>query len=400
MSGVIVQLKKFFTGQQMFPKTKTNAVYDDGGNRLDTILGGIVTKTNNLMKGDVVTSANADYAEVGTWYDENPNSENRLGKFVEIDTDTVGRTIEIATSTSDIVGVTVEHPAFSANASADKFDSNGDLLPKYAYVCLMGLATVYDGGLCSVKGRCMPNSQGNAIPSDNNMGYQVVERVDSTHILIAVAPNTDMVQRIKTDVAELQSHAVESDTAVEPTGEVGTRDADTLGGKYKATDIDKAITYDSDEEEEVEDVEIVDADRLGGKYTSEDIDNIKSDIDEIEDEIEELRNAPGLTAWKLFGHTSNQNELELPANYIELCIWIHYQTSTGDGTRGYYGGVVIPKLLIDSVGSAPFQWDNTNNSDNNGRCNFKITNNKIKLHTVYKDTTNQVANSTLYVYYR
>lgn len=63
------------------------------------------------------------------------------------------------------------------------------------------------------------------------------------------------------------------------TQDTPTKDADTLGGKYRASDIDKSMTYDEDESTEVvENVEIVDADRLGGKYTASDIDTIKQDI--------------------------------------------------------------------------------------------------------------------------
>lgn len=200
--GVITQLKRFLTGQQIFPKTKTSAVYDEKGNRLDTVLDGLL-KTNNT-----VVSTNADYADIGKWVDGNPDNENRIGKFVEIDTETSGQTIKIATPSSNVTGVVVEAPAFSANASTDKYDSSGNLLPQYAYICLIGLAVVCDNGSCGVNGRCMPDDNGDATPSSNNMGYQVIERVDTTHIIIAVAPNSDMVQRIRTDVTNLEENAL------------------------------------------------------------------------------------------------------------------------------------------------------------------------------------------------
>lgn len=73
--------------------------------------------------------------------------------------------------------------------------------------------------------------------------------------------------------------------------EVAQRDADILGGKYKATDIDRAVTFDSEETEEVEDVSITDADRLGGKYTATDVDALKQRIVELETENEKLNNS-------------------------------------------------------------------------------------------------------------
>lgn len=148
---------------------------------------------------------NADYAEVGEWADGNPNSENRIGYFVAIDDTQAGTTIIKATSTKDVRGVVVTAPAFSGNCSADKFDSNGNLLKQYAYVAVMGLVSVIDNGTCTINERCMPNDSGTAVPSSNNLGYQVIDRIDDTHILIAVEPGADMIQRIRTDVAGLQN---------------------------------------------------------------------------------------------------------------------------------------------------------------------------------------------------
>ena len=44
----------------------------------------------------------------------------------------------------------------------------------------------------------MPADDGTAIPSDNDMGYHVIDRIDDAHILIAVEPGADMLNRIKT----------------------------------------------------------------------------------------------------------------------------------------------------------------------------------------------------------
>lgn len=148
-----------------------------------------------------VLSQNADYAEVGQWADGNPNSENRIGYFVAIDDTQAGTTMVKATSTKDVRGVVVTAPAFSGNCSSDKFDSDGNLLKQYAYVAVMGLVSVIDNGTCTINGRCMPNDSGTAVPSSNNLGYQVIDRIDDTHILIAVEPGADMIQRIRTDVA-------------------------------------------------------------------------------------------------------------------------------------------------------------------------------------------------------
>lgn len=150
---------------------------------------------------NTVISPNADYAEVGEWADGNPTGADRLGYFIAV-AEVGDNTIKIrkATSNDDVRGVTVYNPAFSGNAAAHKYGEDGELLPRYNYVGIMGIVKVIDNGLCAAHGRCMPADDGTAIPSTNNMGYEVLERVDDTHVLIAVEPGADMIQRIKTDV--------------------------------------------------------------------------------------------------------------------------------------------------------------------------------------------------------
>lgn len=153
---------------------------------------------------NTVISPNADYAEVGEWVDGNPDRENRLGYFIAI-AEVGDNTIKIrkATSTDDIRGVSVYNPAFSGNASRDKYGEDGELLPQYNYIGLMGIVNIIDEGRCTVGGRCISNDDGIAVPSPNNMGYAVLERVDNRHVLIAIEPGADMIQRVKTDIVDI-----------------------------------------------------------------------------------------------------------------------------------------------------------------------------------------------------
>lgn len=161
---------------------------------------------------NTVISPNADYAEVGEWADGNPMSEDRLGYFIAV-ADVDDNTIKIrkATSADDVRGVTVYNPAFSGNASADKYGEDGELLQQYNYVGIMGIVSVIDNGLCAAQGRCMPADDGTAIPSSNNMGYAVLKRVDADHVLIAVEPGADMIQRIKTDIENQTDFATDEE---------------------------------------------------------------------------------------------------------------------------------------------------------------------------------------------
>lgn len=171
-----------------------------------TVVGAINevnAKVNGVINNGTVVSENADFAEVGEWSDGNPNNEDRIGYFVSVDTNEPGKTMVKATSTSDVRGVTMLHPAFAGNASADKYDSYGNLLKQYDYVGFAGFVPVIDNGTCEVNGHCMPSDDGTAIPSPNNMGYQVIERIDNTHVLVLVEPQADMMVRIKSDVSQL-----------------------------------------------------------------------------------------------------------------------------------------------------------------------------------------------------
>ena len=157
-------------------------------------------KTNS----GTVVSQNADFAEVAEWADGNPNNEDRTGYFVCANVPIEGIVMKKAKSTDDVKGVTIETPAFAGNYSKDKLDENGNLLPQYSFVAVLGFVPVIDNGTCEVGGRCMPDDNGCAIPSSNSMGYQVVNRIDENRVLIIIEPNGDMVQRIKTKINDLQ----------------------------------------------------------------------------------------------------------------------------------------------------------------------------------------------------
>ena len=157
-----------------------------------------------VTKDGTVVSPNADFAEVAEWSDGNPDNEDRTGYFVCANVPLDGIVMKKATSLDDVKGVTIKNPAFAGNYTEDKLDSEGNLLPKYSYVAVIGFVPVIDNGTCTVGGRCMPDDNGCAIPSSNSMGYQVVNRIDERRVLIIVEPNGDMVQRIKTKVNQLQ----------------------------------------------------------------------------------------------------------------------------------------------------------------------------------------------------
>lgn len=147
-----------------------------------------------------VVSVGADYAEFADWADGNPDGAERKGHFVTVVSGS--NDIEIANSASAITGVITDSAGFIGNYSkgAESDASKG-------LVGIIGQITVIDNGTCEVGQRCMPADDGTAVPSENTCGYKVIDRVDANHVKIMVAPALDMIQRIRTDVGELQDGA-------------------------------------------------------------------------------------------------------------------------------------------------------------------------------------------------
>ena len=149
--------------------------------------------TDVLSYPVAVASEQADYAICLEWTDGNPNKEDRNHRFVELTCGT--NKISIANSNSDVCGATTNSAAFIENyAVHSEYTSN---------VGILGIVTVIDNGTCTVGDACMPDDNGYAVPSSNDMGYRVINRVDANKIQVTIKPNDDMVQRIKTDVLRI-----------------------------------------------------------------------------------------------------------------------------------------------------------------------------------------------------
>lgn len=158
---------------------------------------------------ETVISNGSDFGEVASWGDNNPNNEDRLYRFVSI-SDEVGQEVELATSTSQIAGVTnlKENVGFLSNYNfGDENDSTKCI------VSILGVAPVKttDNSI-EVNDRVMSDDNGYAIKSTNNCGYRVLEILENGLLNIAVSPNTDMIQRIKTDVESLKNDKADKKT--------------------------------------------------------------------------------------------------------------------------------------------------------------------------------------------
>lgn len=195
-----------------------------------------------------ITAVNADYAEIGEWSDGNPGNENRIGYFVSVAESEAGITMIKSTSRKNVRGVTVEYPGFSTNADKNKFDESGYLLPRYSYVGLIGFVSVIDNGTCVVNERCMPADDGTAVPSSNELGYQVIDRIDANHVLILVEPQGDALQRVKENLDYITQNLWEGNALASLTTSDGktlmtSDDKELLGTRRLVFADDERITY-------------------------------------------------------------------------------------------------------------------------------------------------------------
>lgn len=146
------------------------------------------------------------FGEVAVWEDGNPNKETRYGYFVNVTYGDNCLTIKKATSANDVYGVVVDRLGFAANCPADRLASTGYLKTDYGFICCSGFATVIDNGRCTVGGMCVPNSDGTAIPTTNTVGFKVLDRVDSAHVLIFTEPSMGTINNINTITTNISNH--------------------------------------------------------------------------------------------------------------------------------------------------------------------------------------------------
>lgn len=145
------------------------------------------------------------YSEIAEWSDGNKTSEDRIGYFVASDISKSSANIIKATPTSVVRGVSVDKPGFTVGAGDYKFDAEGNLLRRYTYVVNYGIVNVIDDGTCVVGKTCMPNVNGIATPSTNDMGYQVISRIDESHIAIFMEPQGTGMVNLKNDMDNKQN---------------------------------------------------------------------------------------------------------------------------------------------------------------------------------------------------
>lgn len=190
-----VQKDSTYTYIQMFEPSTNEAIgYKISSSSYEKII------PNTLYAGGY------DLAEIGVWADGNTNNEDRLYRFVSINvTNGGGNYIQIADSDDYITGVTTNHAGFIGNYS------EGDLLDNSkAIVGLLGILTVKtNDSSISVNDKVMSGDNGYAVKSSNELGYRVLEVLDDGKLKIAFASNIDMIQRIKTDVINLEENKVD-----------------------------------------------------------------------------------------------------------------------------------------------------------------------------------------------
>ena len=185
-------------------------------------------------------TSGADYSEYFEWQDENPNKEDRVGRFVTLD----GEKIRYTKQGDDILGIVSALPAIIGDSPADswkeryvtdvfgrriieevtvpeqpaKTDESGvkirpaipehtetrfkvnpnydptqedkyenrEKRPEWSTVGMIGKLVLIDDGTCAVNGYCQPSTvgDGTATKADAQTNCRVMARLDSTHIKV------------------------------------------------------------------------------------------------------------------------------------------------------------------------------------------------------------------------
>ena len=162
------------------------------------------TNTNDIaqIKEDLaevkpnVVSGGSNYGEVAVWDDGNPNSEDRLYRFVTVVGD--NREVDIANSISQIVGTS----NIKANVGfLGNYTKGAENDTTKTIVSILGVSYVktHDNTIMP-NDQVMSDNNGYAVKSTNNLGYRVLKVVEPGLLEIIVSPNSDMIQRIKTNM--------------------------------------------------------------------------------------------------------------------------------------------------------------------------------------------------------
>lgn len=209
--------------------TQGVAVTPKALNTVYKVVEDLASSMEDINSSNTITSTLTGYAEIAEWSDGNKTDEDRIGYFVTTDITKQSINIVKANPTSSVRGVTVSKPGFTANSGSFKYDTEGNLLPRYSYIVNQGIVTVIDDGSCVAGGKCIPNYSGIATPSTNDMGYYVISRIDTDRILIYIEPQINTLVNLKNDVDNKQNTLTWTTIDDIDAMIAGTYDPDTVG---------------------------------------------------------------------------------------------------------------------------------------------------------------------------
>lgn len=182
--------------------TKTSLGVVKVGNGLSITMDGLLSLTDQEVDiAQTILAHGGDLAEVGLWVDDNPNNEDRLYRFLTIAGST-GREIQIANSTSQIVGTSnlKSNVGFLGNYYKGNENDHTKVI-----VSIIGVVKVKSNdSSIQVNDRVVSDDNGYAVKSSNNCGYRVLE-VNGNMLTIVISPNTDIIQKIKIDMTNVET---------------------------------------------------------------------------------------------------------------------------------------------------------------------------------------------------
>lgn len=191
----------------------TRLAVGNGGSS-GSYVGMWVNHTGSIDASDSINSnVGRDYAEYFEWSDGNPNEEDRVGLLVSLD----GNKIALANENTIPFGIVSALPAVCGNTAgrtwhgqiktdifgrwifdedgnplpSDEFDSTLEYIPRserpeWSPIGLVGQLVLIDDGTTEVNGFVKAKENGIGTHSETQTRFQVMERLDESHVRVLV----------------------------------------------------------------------------------------------------------------------------------------------------------------------------------------------------------------------
>lgn len=183
----------------------------------------------------MLRSSGEGFSSICSWQDGNPANANRAFKFVTYATSNDSKLVKIASrsgNTGDIIcGVSAHSTGVLSNMKDEFVLDDGSLVRSAVPVTVCGPAYVIDSGLCTPGGYCVCDENGNAVNSEDGVGYYVISRYDGETILINFTPGLETTLGLQSQIDTLKNSVDKITKILDEYPEITSGTSDPTGGK-------------------------------------------------------------------------------------------------------------------------------------------------------------------------